>query len=66
MGPIDDVRELIGEASIQEADERWNRILAEERFIAIDALVPFEGSGSPREKRLRLCPARISRAVERF
>ncbi len=32
------VRRLIEKASLKELDERWNRILREEKFIALDEL----------------------------
>ncbi len=32
------IRELIGRASIREMDERWNKILKDERFIPLDEL----------------------------
>lgn len=32
------IRHLIERASIKELDERWNRILREERFIPLDEL----------------------------
>ena len=34
----DVIRELIERASIKELDERWNRILKDERFIPLDDL----------------------------
>ncbi len=32
------IRELIERASIKELDERWNRILRDEKFIPLDDL----------------------------
>lgn len=32
------VRRLIEQASLKEVDERWNRILREEKFIPLDEL----------------------------